>query len=84
MKPRQDTHVVLPRNVLERDGVDVLVKDERDGDREVEHVEALGTERVRQDLERVRDDEGREREAVKRIRQSLRGTPKAQARATHS
>ena len=59
------THVVLPSDVLERDGVDVLVEDERDGDREVEHVEALRTERVRQDLERVRNDERREREAAR-------------------
>lgn len=58
------THVVLPADVLQRDRVHVLVEDERDGDREVEHVEALGAQRERQDLDRVRHDERRERQAV--------------------
>ena len=59
------THVVLPGDRLERNGVDVLVEDERDGDREVEHVEALGTERVGENLDGVRDDEWGEGETKK-------------------
>ena len=35
------TYVVLPSNVLEGDGVDVLVEDEGHRDREVEDVEPL-------------------------------------------
>ncbi len=38
------TYVVLPLNMAESDGVDVLVEDEREGDGEVEDVEALGAE----------------------------------------
>lgn len=36
------TYVVLPADAVERDRIDVLVKDECDGDGEVEYVEALG------------------------------------------
>ena len=59
-----NTYVVLPANGLEGDGVDVLVEDKGDRDREVEHVVALCTEREWEDLERVRNDERRECKAT--------------------
>ena len=59
-EPAAVDDVVLPAQVAERAGVDVLVEDERERDGEVEDVEALGTEAVGQDLDGVRDDEGRE------------------------
>lgn len=57
-------NVVLPAELLERDGVDILVEDEGEGDGEVEDVETLGTEAVRKDLDGVGDDERSERKAV--------------------
>ena len=42
-----NTYVVLPANLLHGDGVDILVEDEGDGDREVEDVEAFRTDRER-------------------------------------
>ena len=59
-----NTYVVLPANLLHGDGVDILVEDEGDGNREVEDVEALRAQRVRQDLDRIRDDEGAERDSA--------------------
>ena len=47
------------------DGVDILVEDEGDGNREVEDVEALGTERVGKNLDGVGDDEWGEGETKK-------------------
>lgn len=41
----------------ESDGVDVLVEDQGQRQREVEHREALGTQRKRQDLDRVPDQQ---------------------------
>ena len=61
----RDTYVVLPADVLERNRVDVLVENEGDRDGQVEDVEALRTERVREDLKRVRDNERREGKAIK-------------------
>ena len=58
------THVVLPADVAERDGVDVLVEDERDGDDKVEDVETFGTNAIRQDFDGVGNDQGRECKAV--------------------
>ena len=58
------TYVVFPADVVERDRVDILVEDERDGDGEVEHIEALRTDGEGQDLHGVRHDEGRERQAA--------------------
>ena len=60
-----DTHVVLPAELGEGDRVDVLVENEGDRDGQVEDVEALRTERVREDLKRVRDNERREGKAIK-------------------
>jgi hypothetical protein len=62
------THIVLPRNVVKRNRVDVLVEDERERDGEVEDVEALGTNGERQDLDGVRDDERSKRKAVEKDR----------------
>ena len=59
-----NTHVVLPAELGECDRVDVLVEYERERDREVEHVEALRAQRVRQDFNRIRDDEGAERDST--------------------
>lgn len=56
-------YVVLPRDLLERNGVDILVENQREGNDEVEDVEALRAQRVRQDLDRVGDDQRRERDA---------------------
>ena len=63
-EPRAVDDIVLPSDVLEGDRVDVLVEDEGERDREVEDVEALRAQRVRQDLNRIRDDEGTERDSV--------------------
>ncbi len=41
----------------ECDGIDVLVEDQGQRQREVEHREALGTQRKRQDLDRVPDQQ---------------------------
>lgn len=49
--------VVMPRDVLECDGVDVLVEDERQRDSEVEDRETLGADRVGQDFNGVGHDE---------------------------
>lgn len=57
------THIVLPAQMRERDGVDVLVENKRKGDREVEYRETLRTNRKRQNFDRVRDDERREGDA---------------------
>ena len=43
--------------MLERNWVDVLVEDEGQRDDEVEHVETLGTETVRENLDSVHDNE---------------------------
>ena len=56
-EPRAVDDVVLPAKLLEGDGVDVLVEDEREGDGKVEGDEALGTEVVGQNLDGVRDNE---------------------------
>lgn len=48
------THVILPLELGQGDGVDVLVEDQTDVDRFRGDKEALGAERVRQDLDRVR------------------------------
>ena len=50
--------------MLEGNWVDVLVEDERERKREVEHREALGAQCERQDLDSVRHDERRERKAA--------------------
>ena len=63
------TYVVSPADGLESNRVDVLVEDNRERDGEVEDVEALRAQAVRQDLDRVGDDEGRERETGGRARQ---------------
>ena len=55
---KRSAYVVLPCNLLESDGVDVLVEDERDGNDEVEDVETLRTKTVRENLDSVHDDEG--------------------------
>ena len=47
------THVVLPAQVLKRDRVDILVEDEREGNCEVENVEALCTDMIWQNLDSV-------------------------------
>lgn len=54
------THIVLPFDGIECDRVDILVEDKRQRDSEVEHVEALGPDVVRQNLDGVRYDERRE------------------------
>ena len=46
--------------MLESNWVDVLVEDEGQRDDEVEHVETLGTETVRENLDSVHDNEWRE------------------------
>ena len=48
-----DAYVVLPGDGIEGYWVDVLVEDEGHRDNEVENVETLGTELVRQDLDSV-------------------------------
>ena len=55
--PNDVDDIVLPPNIFEGDGVNVLVEDEGEGDDEVEYVEALGTDWVRQDFDGVGDDE---------------------------
>jgi hypothetical protein len=62
-----ETYVVLPAELAERDRVGILVEDEGQRDGEVEDVEALGAECVRQDLDRVGNDERRVRDAVDMI-----------------
>lgn len=59
-----DTHVVLPADLLHCDGVDILIEDKGNGDRKVEDVEALGTERVGENLNGVGDDEWSEGKTV--------------------
>ena len=59
-----NTHVVLPGDLAEGDGVDVLVEDDGEGDGEVEDVETLGTKRVGQDLNGVGDNERSEGNTV--------------------
>ena len=56
-EPYDVDEVVLPAELLEGNGVDVLVEDEREGDGKVEGDEALGTEVVGQNLDGVRDNE---------------------------
>jgi hypothetical protein len=58
------TYVVFPAERVERDRVDVLVEDEREGDDKVEDGEALGAELVGEDFERVGNDERGEGETV--------------------
>ena len=43
--------------MVERNGVDVLVEDEGEGNDEVEDVEALRTQAVRENFDGVGDDE---------------------------
>ena len=50
---KNQTYVVLPGKFAQCNRVDVLVEDKRQGDGKVEHVETLGTELVRQDLDSV-------------------------------
>ena len=50
---KNQTNVVFPGKFAQCNRVDVLVEDKRQGDGEVEHVETLGTELVRQDLDSV-------------------------------
>lgn len=63
----ETTHVVLPSDGGQSDGISVLIEDERERDGEVEHGETLGTELERQDLDGVRDDKGRVRNIVSTI-----------------
>lgn len=51
------TYVVLPADIVEGDRIDVLVKDEGDGDGEVEHVETLRADGEGQDFNGIRHDE---------------------------
>jgi len=57
-EPAAVDNVVLPGDGTKSDGVNVLVEDKREGDTEVEDVEALGTECVGQDLNGVGDNKG--------------------------
>jgi hypothetical protein len=69
----------------ECDGVDVLVEDERERNREIEDREALRADIVRKDLKRVRDDEGREGNAVMiDTVVSLGGKIQTRRQSTHS
>lgn len=63
------THVVLPAQLAERDGVDVLIEDEGQRDGEVEDGKALGAERVGQNFDSVADNEGREGDVVSSVEQ---------------
>jgi len=56
-EPYDVDEVVLPAELLEGNGVDVLVEDERKRNGEVEDDEALSTELVRENLDGVRDDQ---------------------------
>lgn len=63
-RQKRITYVVLPANGIECDRVNILVEDQRHGDREVEDVETLCTDREWQDLDGVRNDEWGERKTV--------------------
>ena len=52
-EPTNSTYIVSPAHLVQRDGVDVLIKDERKGYGEVEDRVPLGPDVVRQDLDRV-------------------------------
>jgi len=65
-----DVHnVVLPANLVKSDGVDVLIEDECEGDREVEDIETLGTDVVGENLHCVRHDKGSEGDIVSGVEQ---------------
>lgn len=65
MKQSQETYVVLPGNVVERNRVDVLVEDERARDDKVENIETLGTEVEGQNFDRVCNNERSECKTVR-------------------
>lgn len=68
---KDETYVVLPADGVESDGVDILIENEGDGDRELEYVEALCAKCEWQDLDGVRDDE---RAKCETVDESIRGT----------
>lgn len=56
-EPAAVDDVVPPLDVLESDGVDVLIEEEGDVDHEEDHGHTLGTNVVRQNLDAVSDEE---------------------------
>lgn len=63
--------IVLPAQIIEGDGVNVLVEDEGKGDGEVEDAQTFCTEAVGQDFDCVSDDERAEGQTVMEKRQGL-------------
>ena len=63
-RANDDTYIVPPAEVIEGDGVDVLVEDESERDDEIEDGESFGAEGEGENFDGVGDDEGGKCEAL--------------------
>lgn len=52
-------NIVFPSECFERDGVDILIEEERGGDAEVQPCESFGADTIGQDFGRVRSQKTR-------------------------
>src|SRR5882757_8006098 len=74
------TCIVLPADLAERNGVDVLVKNEGDRNEEAKNSVALGADGVRQNLQSIRHDQRRERNIIRSIKQKYKRNNRMRSR----